>query len=171
MSAGARRDRLVELVETVTAEAGVDLEDVTVISAGKHRVLRVVVDRDVGVSAEDTSELNRTLARALDHSEVMGGAPYSLEVTSPGVDRPLIEQRHWRRAVGRLVHVWLRDGSQLSGRLTSAGEAGVELETEEARHTFGYTDLDRGKVQVEFRQRRPARGRKRSEEGERWTST
>lgn len=171
MSAAARSDRLVELIEPVAAKAGFDLEDVTVRSAGKRRLLRVVVDRDAGVTLDDASELSQALSGVLETSGVMGEHPYTLEVTSPGIDRLLTEERHWRRAVGKLVHVWLRDGGQLTGRVLSADEAGVSLETNGARRTFGHDDLDGGQVQVEFRQRHPARGRARSEEGERWTST
>lgn len=156
MSAAARRDRLVELIEPVAADAGLDLEDLTVAPSGKHRLLRVVVDRDGGVTADETCELSRRLSAVLDASDPMGAGSYTLEVTSPGVDRPLTEKRHWRRAVGRLVRVPHRGGGELYGRVTAADESGVSLAVEGRDHdgeprTFGYDELGRGKVQIEFR--------------------
>ena len=152
MSTATRRDRLVELLEPVVAAAGFDLEDVNVTPAGKRRVLKLVVDRDAGVSLDDTSELSQAVSRVLDSSDAMGSGPYTLEVTSPGVERPLREERHWRRAVGRLVRVSHRDGEQLTGRVVSADEGGVALDVDGARWSFGYDELGRGKVQVEFGQ-------------------
>lgn len=162
MSAAARRDHLMELIEPVTTKAGLDLEDVTVARAGKRQLLRIVVDRDGGVTLDETSELSRTLSEALDATDAMGSSPYTLEVTSPGIDRPLTEPRHWRRATGRLVRVLPREGSEFTGRVTSADDSEVTVDIDGTSRTFGYGELRRGQVQVEFR---------RSEEGQRWTST
>lgn len=151
MSAAASRDRLVELVEPIVAEAGLDLEGVTVSPAGKRRLLRVVVDRDGGVGLDETSELSRALSDALDRSDAMGEGPYTLEVTSPGVDRPLSEERHWRRAQGRLVRVPLRQGGEVTGRVVAADGAGVSLDVGGTRRALDYDELGRGQVQVEFR--------------------
>lgn len=151
MSAEQRRDRLVELIEPVAAESGLDLEDVTVTPAGKRRLVRVVVDRDGGVTLDDTSELSRALSEVLDASDAMGPGPYTLEVTSPGVDRPLTEERHWRRATGRLVRVPLHAGGEIVGRVVSADSGGVSLDVDGTPRAFGYDELGRGQVQVEFR--------------------
>ena len=82
-----------------------DLESVKVTTAGRRRLLRVVVDSDRGVSLDDAALASRELSAKLDASDVMGDMPYTLEVSSPGVDRPLTQPRHWQRAVGRLVRV------------------------------------------------------------------
>src|SRR3982751_6230174 len=103
--------RLESLLAPVVAEAGADLEQGEVTPAGRRRVLRVVVDRDGGIDLDGVADLSHAVSEALDSSDVMGGQPYVLEVTSPGTDRPLTEPRHWRRAVGRLVKVDLADGS------------------------------------------------------------
>ncbi|PRY02608.1 ribosome maturation factor RimP [Allonocardiopsis opalescens] len=151
MSADARRARLVRLLEPVVAEAGLELEDVEVTPAGRRRLLRVVVDADDGVSLDDIAEASRTVSDALDSSDAMGGAPYVLEVTSPGVDRELREPRHWRRAAGRLVRAPLASGGEVEGRVVSADDAGVVLEVGAEQRGFGYGELGNGKVQVEFR--------------------
>ena len=148
MGSDARRDRLVALLGPVVAAEGLDLEDVTITPAGKRRLVRVVVDRDGGISLDDVSEVSRSVSERLDATDVLGGGPYVLEVTSPGVDRPLTEPRHWRRATGRLVKAELRDGTTAEGRVLSVDENGVEIEN---AGRYGFPDLVKGKVQVEFR--------------------
>lgn len=151
MSASARRDRLVELIEPIAAQAGLDLEGVTVTPAGKRRLLRVVVDKDGGVGLDETSELSRAVSDALDASDAMGEGPYTLEVTSPGVDRPLTEERHWRRAQGRLVRVPLRQEGEITGRVVAADGAGVSMDVGGTRRSLAYEEMGRGHMQVEFR--------------------
>lgn len=151
MGAQARQDRLVRLLEPAVAESGLDLEEVHITPAGRRRLLRVVVDADGGVGLDALGEVTQTISRLLDDTDAMGAGPYVLEVTSPGVDRPLTEPRHWRRAVGRLVSVPTATGDEVRGRVVAAAEDGVTLDTEGQTHVYGYADLGRGKVQVEFR--------------------
>ncbi|GIH77713.1 ribosome maturation factor RimP [Planobispora longispora] len=151
MGSATSRDRLMKLLEPVVGAEGLDLEDVTVTPAGKRRLLRVVVDRDGGVSLDDVAEVSLAVSAALDADDAMGSAPYVLEVSSPGVDRPLTEPRHWRRATKRLVKADLRDGTSLEGRIVATDGTGVELDVEGVAHRVDYQDLTRGRVQVEFR--------------------
>src|ERR671913_2642971 len=105
-SGAAQRDRLATVLEPAVREVGYDLEEVVVSPAGRRRMVRVVVDADGGVSLDDVAEVARAVSGVLDeHDDLLGSSPYVLEVTSPGVDRPLTQPRHWRRAVGRLVEV------------------------------------------------------------------
>ena len=90
---------------------GLDLEAVELTPAGRRRVLRVAVDKDGGVTLDDVAEATKEVSRLLDASDVMGEQPYTLEVTSPGIDRPLTLPRHWRRNAGRLVKVTTHDGA------------------------------------------------------------
>jgi ribosome maturation factor RimP len=168
MSAGSRRDRahrgrpargsaaseaIKQLLEPVVEAAGYDLEDLTVTPAGKRSLLRVIVDADGGVSLDDVATVSRSVSAALDTSDVMGAGPYVLEVTSPGVDRPLTESRHWRRATGRLVRAPLTAGGQIEGRVVSADEEAVVIDVADAREPrrVGLGELGRGRVLVEFR--------------------
>src|SRR5690348_729656 len=101
----ASRARLVQLLAPAVEATGHDLEDLTVSPAGRRKVVRVVVDKDGGITLDDVAEVSRVVSDLLDSpegEELLAGA-YTLEVTSPGVDRPLTEARHWRRSVGRLV--------------------------------------------------------------------
>ena len=103
MGKASDRDSLVRLLEPVVAAEGLDLEDVVVTPAGKRRLLRVVVDQDGGVGLDTVAAVSTAVSAALDERDAMGGSPYVLEVTSPGVDRPLTAPRHWRRNLTRLV--------------------------------------------------------------------
>src|SRR5437764_839738 len=148
--AAVSRQRVRDVLEPVVSGAGYDLEDVTVTAAGRRSVVRVVVDRDGGIDLDAVAEVSRVVSEALDDSDVTGDTPYTLEVTSPGVDRPLTEPRHWRRAVGRLIRARVRDEGDLLGRVTDADEAAVTFSVDGAQHTVRYDALGPGKVQVEF---------------------
>ena len=121
-------EELTRLLAPAVAAAGFDLEEVDVRPAGRRRLVRVVVDADGGVSLDDVTSLSRTASGLLDDSDIMGAGPYVLEVTSPGVDRPLTEARHWRRAAGRLVVAPLTEGGQIEGRVVSADEESVVID-------------------------------------------
>jgi ribosome maturation factor RimP len=143
--------RLAGLIQPVAAAVGMDLESVRVAVVGRRRVLRVVVDSDRGVSLDDAAEVSREVSAMLDATGVMGEVPYTLEVSSPGVDRPLIEPRHWRRAAGRLVRVKAGgEEGQVQGRVLAADSRGVTLDVDGAERTFEYGALGAGHIQVEF---------------------
>jgi len=147
---GRDEGRIADVIGPVIAAAGMDLESVRVSAAGRRRLLRVVVDSDRGVSLDDAAAISRNLSAALDATPVMGDFPYTLEVSSPGVDRPLTDPRHWRRAVGRLVQVTAADAGPISGRVLAADADGVTLDVAGDHRRFGYTALGAGAVQVEF---------------------
>ena len=168
---GARTDelmtaRLTGWVQPTVAAAGYDLEELVVRPAGQRSVVRVVVDRDQGVSLDDVAELSRALSEVLDaQDEALGRSPYVLEVTSPGVDRPLTAPRHWRRNVGRLVGVAVGpDGAreQLTARVLRVDDGGVVLAVEKGgtkkgqvrravgERTVRWAELGEARVQVEF---------------------
>ena len=142
--------RIADVIGPVIAAVGMDLESVRVSAAGRRRVLRVVVDSDQGVSLDDAAAISRKLSAALDAAPVMGDFPYTLEVSSPGVDRPLTDPRHWRRAVGRLVQVTAADAGPISGRVLAADADGVTLDVAGDHRRFGYAALGAGAIQVEF---------------------
>ena len=146
--------RLSELLTPVVAEAGADLEDVTVSKAGRRSVVRIVVDRDGGVSLDDVADLSRAVSERLDALDEEDphvlGPSYVLEVTSPGVDRPLTEPRHWRRNVSRLVAATLTDGGKVTGRVQAADDEAVTLDVDGTEQVLPFAEIVRGNVQVEF---------------------
>ncbi|WP_433348291.1 ribosome maturation factor RimP [Micromonospora sp. CA-111912] len=158
----ARRARLRAVIEPVVNEVGCDLEDLSVSPAGRRHVVRVIVDADGGISLDAVADVSRAVSAALDAAEEAGGdilaGEYQLEVSSPGVDRPLTLPRHWRRNVGRLVKVTARGtlpeqsggDRQVTGRVVEADDERVVLETDSGRAEFRHAELGPGRVQVEF---------------------
>ena len=151
-------DEVAGLLAPVAASMGMDLEGVRITAAGRRRLLRVVVDAYGGVSLDDIALVSRALSAALDDSSVMGEQPYTLEVSSPGVDRPLTERRHWRRAIGRLVVAPLTAEpvdddpapATVEGRIMGASADGITIDVDGESRRFGYGDLGAGKIKVEF---------------------
>jgi ribosome maturation factor RimP len=148
--AAVSRQRVRAAVEPVVTAAGFDLEDVEVVAAGRRSVVRVVVDRDGGIDLDAVAEVSRVVSDTLDASDATGASPYTLEVTSPGVDRPLTEPRHWRRAVGRRVSVTVREQGTVTGRVQAADDATVTLDVDGAEQVVRLADLGPGRIQVEF---------------------
>ena len=138
------------LAEPVVASLDCELEDVTVRQAGRRRQVRVVVDHVGGLSLDLVAEISRALSAQLDDSNILGETPYVLEVTSPGVDRPLSTPRHWQRAVGRLVAVDLGSGDSVVGRVRAADDQAASLTTDEGERQVPYAQVRRALVQVEF---------------------
>lgn len=148
-SASDARDRLLETLRPVVEATGYDLDDVTVSSAGRRSLIRVSVDADGGIDLDGVAVVSRAVSEALDADDAAFAGPYVLEVSSPGVDRPLSEPRHWRRATGRLVQVPVGEQT-VTGRVREVGELGVQLDVDGTRREYAWPELGRGKVQVEF---------------------
>ena len=144
------RDLIEQELTAPLAALGLDVEAVEVTPAGKRRVLRVAIDGDDGVTLDTVAEATRVVSDVLDTSEVMGEHPYTLEVTSRGVDRPLTLARHWRRNADRLAKVTTTGGETFVGRITAAAEEAVELDVEGTARSLAYADVAKAVVQVEF---------------------
>lgn len=143
-------DVLLPAVSKIVAREGVDLEDLQVAQQGRRRIVRVVVDADGGVDIDRCADISRALSREFDDSGAMGEAPYTLEVSSRGVSRPLTEPRHWRRNEGRLVKVTPYDGDPVVGRIVSSNDDQVRLDVDGIGRDLPFADIRRAKVQVEF---------------------
>jgi ribosome maturation factor RimP len=143
-------DRLAALVAETVSALGLDVEAVELTPAGNKRVLRIALDRDGGIGIDHITDATRALSEALDASDVMGAQPYTLEVTSRGVDRPLTEPRHWRRNAGRLVRLRLADDSSIDGRIGDSDDTGVEIEGRTSSQRLDYTQITHALVQTEL---------------------
>jgi ribosome maturation factor RimP len=159
-------DSIRPTLQAALAASDLVLEDVAVTPAGRRRVVKVLVDRalrEVDTTTERTAPLTldevadatHLVSDALDTSDVMGEQPYTLEVSSPGVGRPLTEARHFRRNVGRLVTV-KHAGGEVTGRVTAASATDVTLEVPATKavpartETLPYTEAEHAVVEVEF---------------------
>ena len=145
--------QVIELLDGEFARVGYEIEDVLIDTAARPPRITVVADGDEPLDLDSIAELSRTASDLLDSVDT---PPYVLEVTSPGVDRPLTTEKHYRRARGRKVEVTLSDGSQLTGRLGEIREGTVRLVVREgAKASFSVRELPVGGitkavVQVEF---------------------
>ncbi|MEO7423142.1 MAG: ribosome maturation factor RimP [Ornithinibacter sp.] len=154
------------VLDHALTDGGLVLEDLTITPAGRRRVVRVAVDRALGdvyevstptapLTLDEVADATRAVSDALDGSEVMGEQAYTLEVTSPGVGRPLTDPRHFQRNVGRLVTLHRHDGA-VTGRITRASRTEVTLEVPGAKgvapttETVPYAGVERAAIEVEF---------------------
>jgi ribosome maturation factor RimP len=150
----AAKARVRAVIEPVITGAGYDLEDLSLSRAGRRHLLRVLVDADGGIGLDDIAVVSREISRALDvadeaEGEVLAGE-YQLEVSSPGVDRPLTLPRHWRRNRGRIVTVSCSDGRTVTGRITDSDDDRAVLDVEGATEELAFDDVAKAKVQIEF---------------------
>ena len=145
--------QVIELLEGEFGRTGFDIEDVVIDTAARPPRITVITDGDAGLDLDSVAELSRVASALLDELDT---APYVLEVTSPGVERPLTTEKHFRRARGRKVELTLSDGSTLTGRLGAVRGATVDLVLRErARGEFAVRDIAldtiaNAVVQVEF---------------------
>jgi ribosome maturation factor RimP len=161
MAPSPSAERLARLLSPAVAGAGLVVESVHLSTVGRRRLVRVVVDLpddEIGAADLDrVAEGSRLVGQFLDgltgadEAEFLGAGAYALEVTTPGVDRPLTERRHWLRARTRLVRVPLVGGGEAAGRLVDVGDAGIVLESGPDRREIAWADLGKGRIEVEFR--------------------
>ncbi|HSE10175.1 MAG TPA: ribosome maturation factor RimP [Nocardioidaceae bacterium] len=150
MSTQETRDRLAEVLTAPLAASGLDVEAIELTPAGRRRLLRVAVDKDGGVTMDDIADATKEVSRLLDESDVMGEHPYTLEVTSPGTDRPLTLPRHWRRNHSRLVKVTTTEGATLTGRVSDSDEKGATLDVDGSERVLSFDEVAKARIQIEF---------------------
>lgn len=147
-------ERLKEVLTPILAQFDLDLDAVEVIPAGKRSVVRIIVDGDgpagKGPLLDDIAEATKAISIELDSSDVTGNGPYTLEVSSRGVSRPLTLPRHWRRNHDRLVAVTLAEGQTVTGRIAESDEERVTLDVDGAEQIIAYAEVTKALVQVEL---------------------
>ena len=145
---------ITDLISPAVTEAGFYLEEVQIASPGSHRTVTCVVDGPTPLNLDQVTVVSRIISELLDSADIMGDTPFTLEVTSPGVDRPLTEVRHWTKNLTRLIKTTLNDGSVITGRLTEFDEINATLvENIKGRiknHTVAFADIQRAVVEIEF---------------------
>jgi ribosome maturation factor RimP len=152
--ADAVRDQIERELTDPLRDLDLDVEAVELTPAGKRRILRVAVDGDHGVTLDQVADATKRVSEVLDASDVMGEMPYTLEVTSRGVDRPLTLPRHWRRNADRLVKVTLTGGGTVTGRIGESTETAVTLDVDGAVREIGYDQVEKALVQIEFNRKK-----------------
>ena len=134
----------------IVSAANLDLEDLTVDKVGRRNKVTVIVDGDGGVDLDVIAEVSHAISVALDEQPDSDDSPFVLEVTSPGVDRPLTQPRHWRRANDRLVSIEMTDGTSVTGRIISSDDDSAEVEISGQTRDILFSGVANAVVQVEF---------------------
>jgi ribosome maturation factor RimP len=147
-------DKITELVQPAVEQAGFFLEDVHVVSPGKHRIITCIVDGQTPLNLDQVTSVSRDISELLDGADFMDDTAFTLEVTSPGVDRPLTLPRHWQKNLNRLVKVVKIDGSVVNGRITTIEDANVvlleDIKGKTKEHALSLNDVKRATVEIEF---------------------
>ena len=150
----ALKDQISELITPALQQAGYFLEDVNIVSPGQHRIVTVIVDGESGLNLDQVTVASKLVSELLDEAPFMGETPFTLEVTSPGIDRPLTLPRHFAKNVDRLLKVTKNDGVVVTGRIRSNTEIAVTLEVAEKKEvkevTVVLADIKRATVEIEF---------------------
>ena len=145
--------KLVAVIEPILAEHGLELDSLDITRMGKRSVLRITVDGDGpkcrGPLLDDIAQASTAVSAALDASPAVGDHPYTLEVSSRGVSKPLAEPKHYRRNTGRLVKLWLTDG-EVTGRIGGATDDEVSLDVDGETRNVAFADVTKAVIQVEM---------------------
>jgi ribosome maturation factor RimP len=150
----ALKDQISELVTPAVSDLGFYLEDVHVATPGSHRIVTCIVDGDASLNLDQVTTVSRVISELLDEAPFMGETPFTLEVTSPGVDRPLTQPRHFAKNIDRLLKIVKLDGSEVTGRILSNTDQDVTLtvtvKKEIIEQTVSLSEIKRAVVEIEF---------------------
>ena len=143
-----KKEEISAAITPALSALGFYLEDVTITSAGRRSMLTVIVDGDTHLSLDQVTSATKAIGEIVESIQSLGETPFTLEVTSPGLDRPLTKPRHWRKNIDRLVKVVLLDGKEVKGRIKAASEVSATVDESE----INFTDIKRASLEVEFKQ-------------------
>ena len=146
-------DLIASAIAPLLKAENLDLEALEITPVGKRRVIRVLIDSDGGISLDQVADVSKAVSAELDRLDEngsLGQTPYVLEVSSPGVDRPLTLARHWRRNISRLVSCSMVDGSTILGRIISIDEDVAQLQVEGVERSIRYEDVKKAHIEIEF---------------------
>jgi ribosome maturation factor RimP len=140
-------DEISAVIAPVVAASGNYLEEVTITPDGKSRILTVIVDSDMHLNLDQVTAITREISDLLETHPGLGDQPFTLEVTSPGIDRPLTEVRHWKKNHGRLVSAIGIDGKEIKGRIGEVVDGVVVI----GEHQIPLADIEKAMIEIEFK--------------------
>ncbi len=147
MTSKAVIDAISASIAPIVEASGNYLEEVQVTPVGKSRMISIIVDSDSHLNLDQVTAISREISEVIETLEVLGDNPFTLEVTSPGVDRPLTLPRHWRKNMKRLVKATLNDGSVVAGRIGQSTDSGVTIGEREV----SFADIKKALIEIEFK--------------------
>ncbi len=146
-------EQVTDAISPAIAAAGFYLEEVQILSPGRRRTITCIVDGEKSLNLDEVTVASKLIAEILDAAAFLDETPFTLEVTSPGVDRPLTHPRHWRKNLTRLVRVVMTDGDVVEGRIISCDDTCVNLlvgEKVQKEETFQFADMKKALIEIEF---------------------
>jgi len=143
-----KKEEISAAITPALSDLGFYLEDITITSAGRRSMLTVIVDGDTHLSLDQVTVATKAISEIVENIQSLGQAPFTLEVTSPGLDRPLTKPRHWRKNIDRLVKIVLLDGKEIKGRVKDATEISATIDEQ----VIKFSDIKRATLEIEFKQ-------------------
>ena len=143
-----KKEEISAAITPALSDLGFYLEDITITSAGRRSMLTVIVDGDTHLSLDQVTVATKAISEIVEYIQSLGQAPFTLEVTSPGLDRPLTKPRHWRKNIDRLVKIVLLDGKEVKGRVKDATEISATVDEQVVK----FSDIKRATLEIEFKQ-------------------
>ena len=143
-----KKEEISAAITPALSDLGFYLEDITITSAGRRSMLTVIVDGDTHLSLDQVTVATKAISEIVENIQSLGQAPFTLEVTSPGLDRPLTKPRHWRKNIDRLVNIVLLDGKEIKGRVKDATEISATVDEKVVK----FSDIKRATLEIEFKQ-------------------
>jgi ribosome maturation factor RimP len=143
----SQKESAISALRPIIESDGKFLEDITIVKAGKRLLVTVIIDSEQHLSLDDVAHVTRIISETLETLPELGDSPFTLEVTTPGVDRPLTLPRHWRKNIGRLVRVTQNNGETTSGRILEVDAESVTLDS----GTLPLNSITRAVVEIEFK--------------------
>ena len=140
-------DEITTAIRPIVEASGNYLEEVTVTPVGKSRMVTVIVDNEKHLNLDQVTAVSREISEVVETLGALGEHPFTLEVTSPGIDRPLTAPRHWRKNVDRLVKATKNDGTVVEGRIGEVTEVDVVV----GEHRLAYSDIKKALIEIEFK--------------------
>lgn len=142
------------VVEKKLASLGYELYDLKLLKAGSRSILRLFIDKKGGITIDDCQKASNELSVLLD-VENFSQKPYTLEVSSPGIDRPLTTEKDFNRAVGNTIQLRLNKSegksNTLYGILTACANGNLTVETQKGIQTISIANVSIGKIEVTFK--------------------
>ncbi len=143
----SNKEQVLAVITPAIESLGFYVEDITITSAGKRSMLTVIVDGDTHLSLDQVTVATKAISEIVENLPTLGNNPFTLEVTSPGLDRPLTKPRHWLKNQDRLIKIVLTDGKEIKGRIKDSSETSVTVDDQ----TINFADVKRATLEVEFK--------------------
>jgi ribosome maturation factor RimP len=144
----SNKEQVAAVITPAIQALGFYVEDISITSAGRRSMLTVIVDGDTHLSLDQVTVATKAISEIVENLPTLGNNPFTLEVTSPGLDRPLTKPRHWRKNKDRLIKIVLNDGKEITGRIIDSTDDLVIVDEQKV----AFVDIKRATLEIEFKQ-------------------